>query len=296
MTAVEARAPRARTRRTAPIGRTRRSLLALLVSLIAYAVLWQIGSFLVAQSVDHPEYVMPDLVAAVTRGLPGLSDYYTGVFGGTPPQRGGEASWQMGLLALLQHAIISLMRFALGLVAGVVIGVVLGLFMATNPRVSTSFLGIANLFRMMPILAMAPLFTLWFGATTLASVVFIAFVVAPIMLIATIGAVRALDPTRVEYSQALGASRSTVLWRVILPAIVPALGGALSVVVVLAWSVLLASELYGIQDGIGWMMGQALHFTRMAEVMVIAGGFILLAFVTVPLANALVRRLSVWAE
>lgn len=289
-------APGRSRRRSGGHGRTRRSLVALLISLVVYAVLWQLASLVVAQTVDHPEYVMPDLVAAITRGLPGLSDYYTGVFGGTPPAQGGEASWGMGVLALVQHALISLMRFALGLVTGVVIGVVLGLIMATTPRVSTSFLGIANLFRMMPILAMAPLFTLWFGATTLASVVFIAFVVAPIMLIATISAVRALDPSRVEYSRALGASRSVVLWRVILPAIVPALGGALSVVVVLAWSVLLASELYGIQDGIGWMMGQALQFTRMAEVMVIAAAFIVLAFVTVPAANALVRRLSRWAE
>ena len=295
MTRADAATRRVRTQ-AASHGRTRRSLVALVVSLAAFAVLWEIVALIVAQTVDHPEYVMPGLITAFTEGLPGLSDYGTGAFGGIPRAPGGKASWATGVLVLVQHSLISLMRFGVGLVSGVLIGVVLGMFMATNPRLSTSFLGLANLFRMMPILAMAPLFTLWFGARTFASVVFIAFVVAPIMLIATIGAVTSLDPSRVQYAQALGASRSVILWRVILPSIVPGLGGALSVVVVLAWSVLLASELYGIQDGIGWMMGQALQFTQMAEVMVIAAAFIVLAFLTVPLATGLVRRLSAWAE
>lgn len=265
-------------------------------SIAIYALLWEVISRIVAHSVAHPEYVMPTLEDAVRHGIPGVSDYYQGLFGGTPPSRGGQRSFGLGVLALIEHSLISLMRFALGLLLGVALGVGLGVAMAWFRPPRLALLGLSNLLRMLPILAMAPLFTLWFGARTAAGIAFIAFAIAPIMLISTMTSISALDPDQVRYARTLGASQMTIRRRIILPAIVPGIAGALGVATVLGWSALLASELYGIQDGVGWMMGQALQLTQMPAVMVIGATFIVLAYLTSRVVSAFVRRLSQWVE
>ena len=283
-------------RTTAPPRRTRRSAVAVLVSLVAYLVVWEVVSRLVARSVDHPEFVMPGLGSAITDGLPRVGEYYGGMFGGTPPSRGGQTSSVTGLLALLEHSLLSLGRFAGGLALGVTLGVVVGVSMVTRRELRLGLQGLANLLRMLPILAMGPLFTLWFGARSTASIVFIAFATAPIVLIATMSAVRHLDQDTTDYARTLGASPSVLRRRVVLPALVPGIAGSIGVVGVLAWSVLLASELYGIQDGVGWMMGQALEFTQMPAVMIIGAAFIALAFATATVLGWITARLTRWAE
>ena len=288
-------APVAR-RTTAPPRRTRRSAVAVLVSLAAYLVVWEVVSRLVARSVEFPEFVMPGLGSAITDGLPRVGEYYGGMFGGTPPSQGGQTSSVTGLLALLEHSLLSLGRFAGGLALGVTLGVVVGTSMVTRRELRLGFQGLANLLRMLPILAMGPLFTLWFGARSAASIAFIAFAVAPIVLIATMSAVRHLDQDTTDYARTLGASPSVLRRRVVLPALVPGIAGSIGVVGVLAWSVLLASELYGIQDGVGWMMGQALEFTQMPAVMVIGAAFIALAFATATVLGRVTARLTRWAE
>lgn len=276
--------------------RTRRSLAALVVGLLVIAALWQMVAMMYARALENPHYVMPDLGYAITVSLPQISDFYSGVFGGTPPGSGGSRSPGMGLLALVEHSAVSLCRVAAGLALGTLIGVVAGMLMQSIRPLREAFLGISNFFRMMPLLAMGPLFTLWLGATDLASIVFVTFAVAPIMLIATLGAIRDLDTDHINYARTLGATPAEVRRRIILPAIVPGIIGPLNVAAVLAWSVLLSSELWGIQNGIGWMMGRSLQFSQMGSVLIIALGFIVLTFATVQALAALSRRLTRWAE
>ena len=291
--------PTLRAARATAIGtvtRTRPSLRALGAGIVVFAVAWEVIALVLARTIEHPEYVMPDLGYALRVGLPGLSDYYSGRLGGNPPALGGAQSAWLGVLALVDNGLTSLYRLALGLGGGVIIGVTAGLAMSWSGALRGAFGGLANLSRMMPMLAMGPLFTLWFGAGSLASVTFIVFCIAPIMLMATMTAIERLDPDHVAYARTLGASRWRIWTQVVPRSIVPEVAGSLSVACVLSWSVLLASELWGIQEGIGWMMGQALSFTQIGQVMVIAVAFVILTFCTVRLVAAGVRYLSRWAE
>lgn len=268
---------------------------ALVLGIVIFAVVWEVIALIYARRVAHPEYVMPDLMSALRTGLPGLSDYYSGRLGGTPPALGGTPSAWMGVLAIADNALTSLFRLVIGLTVGVLIGVLGGLLMSRSRPLRGAFGGFANLMRMMPLLAMGPLFTLWFGAGSLASITFIIFCVAPIMLMATMSAVERVSPDEIAYARTMGASRQQIWVQVLPRTIVPDVTGALTVACVLSWSVLLASELWGIQEGIGWMMGQALGFTQIGAVMIIAVVFIVLTFATVQLVSAVSKYLSRWA-
>ncbi|GAA1835357.1 hypothetical protein GCM10009836_12190 [Pseudonocardia ailaonensis] len=266
------------------------------VGVVVLALLWEAVSLLVTRGVEHPEFVMPDLVHVARYGLPGLADYYTGWLGGTPPSAGGERTWPMGLAALVEHGAISVGRILVGFVLGLAAGVLLGLLMSASRAVRNAGFGIATLLRTLPVLALGPLFTLWFGATSAMSVSFVAFAVGLVMLVATMTAVANLDLDVVRYSRSLGLGAFAVQRRVVLPAILPELGGAALVAVPLAWSVLLASEIYGIQEGLGWMMGKAVQFTLVDRITVIAVVFVLLTFVMLRAVQAISARITRWAE
>jgi ABC-type nitrate/sulfonate/bicarbonate transport system permease component len=257
---------------------------------------WEIAARITTRGLEHPEFVMPDVLYCLRHGVPGLADYYTGLFGGASGGDGATASATYGLLALLEHGGISLARVLAGLTIGVGVGLLASLAMAAFAPLREGAYGLANLMRMLPLLALGPLFTLWFGPSSLASIVFIAFAVGVTVIVGTLAAIANLDADLVSYARTLGASRRSVYLRVVLPAVVPELGGVLLVCAPLAWSVLLASELFGIQDGLGWMMGQALKFTLVDRITVIAAMFVVLTFVTVRLISLLVARATVWAE
>lgn len=267
-----------------------------LVGALVLVALWEIVARVVTRGMANPQYVMPDLGYVAQHGLPGLSDYYRGMFGGALTSEGAAQSVTLGLAAIVEHGLISTTRFGVGFVAGIVLGVVLGLAMSALRPVRAATFGVANLLRMLPLLALAPLFTLWFGPTTAASIVFIAFVVALITLIGTLNAVQNLDVSTAEYARTLGMSRLATYRRIILPGIIPELCATTLLCVPMAWSVLLASELYGIQTGVGWMMGQALAFTLVDRITVIAAVFIVLTFVSLRLVQLVNNRATTWSE
>lgn len=268
----------------------------LLLGIAAIAVLWEVAAAIVGSQVDRPDQVMPSLWYVFGTSTKELANYYAGGFGVVAPSRGGQVDLLTALLAVLDNSAITVLRVGIGLTLAVVVGTGLGLLMAGSRPVRMSMLGVAELLRMLPLLAMAPLFTLWFGATSTASVLFIAFAVGLVMLVGTINAIGNVPAPLLEYARTLGARRYQTYLRVVGPAIVPELRGPLVVSAALAWSISLASELFGIQSGLGWMMGQALRFSRVGQMVVIAMLFIVLAIVTIRLIDRVVRRLIRWHE
>jgi len=267
-----------------------------LVGALVLIVAWEIAALLFTRGMAHPEYVMPDLWYVAQHGLPGLSDYYRGMFGGELTSEGAAQSFRFGALAVVEHSLISLMRVTIGFLVGTCLGIVLGLLMSAVRPVRLAGFGVANMLRMLPLLALAPLFTLWLGPTSVSSIAFIAFVVCLITIIGTMTAVGNLDISTSEYARTLGAGRAYIYRRIVLPSILPELCATTTLCVPMAWSVLLASELYGIQNGIGWMMGQSLAFTLVDRITVIAGVFIVLTFISLRLVQGANHQLTRWAE
>ena len=277
-------------------GRTRFRPWRVVAGALVLLAVWEAVALWFAARLDHPEFVMPDLVAVFRDGLPGLSAYYRGSLGGGTTGAGADESVGLGLLALVENGWVSLVRVVAGLGLGATAGILLGLVMSALRPLRDAGLGAVNVLRMLPLLALAPLFTLWFGANSAASIAFIAFVVALTMLIAAMTAVGNLDPDLVGYARTLGVRGARVHLRVVLPAIVPELAATLTVCGPLAWSVLLASELYGMQEGLGWMMGEALDFTLVSRITLIAGVFIVLTVATLRAMQLAVRAATRWAE
>lgn len=272
--------------------RTRATGRSLLAGLVVALVLWEVAARVLAATTGQGDRVLPSLVTVVGTGFPGLSDYYSGNLGiaATGPDNAGGA-----VLALVANGLITLTRVAVGLALAIAVGITLGLLVGAVRPVRWSVSGVAEVLRMLPALAMAPLFTLWFGATWHASVIFIVFSVAFVVLVATVNAVANLPAHVTDYPRTLGV-RGVRLWtRVVLPAVLPELRGSLVFGGLVAWTTVLASEMYGLQSGLGWMLNETLRFSLVERMVVVAVVFSGLALATMRLLGSAVGRLTRWA-
>lgn len=275
--------------------RTSASPLSIVLGMVVLLVGWEAVAMIVSAASPQGDRVMPSLITVVTQGFPGLSDYWGGGLGVDATSTGAPQSVQGALLALGANAAVTLLRVVLGLIGAVILGLGLGLLASAVRPVRLAVGGIAEMLRMLPALAMAPLFTLWFGATDLSAVVFVIFSVAFVILVGTITAIGNLPPQVTEYARTMGV-RGTQLWvRVVLPAILPELRGTIVFGGLVAWTSVLAGEMYGLLSGLGWMLNETLRFSLVDRMVVVAALFSLLALATMKLLGAAMNRFTRWA-
>jgi sulfonate transport system permease protein len=275
--------------------RTRPSVLSVVIGLIVGLVAWELVAQVFATTTPQGDRVMPSLLTVATTGFLGVSDYWTGGFGVEATSAGGAQSVEGAVLALTVNAAITFFRVLVGLSLAIIVGIGLGLLLSAVRPVRLSAGGVAEMFRMLPGLAMAPLFTLWFGATDLSAIMFVVFGVAFILIVGTTNAVTNLPPHIMEYPRTLGVWGLNMWLRVVVPAILPELRGTLVFGGLIAWTSVLAGEIYGLTSGLGWMLNETLRFSLVDRMVVVALIFSALALATMKALGALTSRLTRWA-
>lgn len=144
----------------------------------------------------------------------------------------------------------SLSRVLSGYFMGVVAGISLGALAAT--RAGAGLMTVANLLRPIPPIAWVPLAILWLGLGD-KSARFIVFIGAffPIFVSVAWSLARCPAPY-LELARTLGASPWLTLRRVRLPAAAPGILTGLRTGLGLAWTSVIAAELVGAQEGLGY--------------------------------------------
>jgi len=152
----------------------------------------------------------------------------------------------------------SLRRVAAGFLLAAAVGLPLGLLAGLGGRAAAPLRAAAELLRPVPPIAWVPLALVWFGLGD-APARFIVFVgaVAPIFA-HTRWAVLPGPAPLLELAASLGAGRWRTLVEVRLPAAAPGISAGLRTGLGLAWVSVIAAELVGAQDGLGYRV-QALR-------------------------------------
>ena len=150
---------------------------------------------------------------------------------------------------LWQHLAASLTRILLALLAAVLIGIPVGIAMGLSPTVR----GILDPIPVPP-LAYLPLMVIWFGIGETSKILLIYLAIfAPVAMSALAG-VKSAQQVRIRAAQSLGASRTQVLWFVILPGALPEILTGLRIGLGVGWSTLVAAELIAATRGLGFMV------------------------------------------
>lgn len=276
--------------------RTRSTTSSIVIGVATALVLWEVAARIIRASSTQGDRVVPSLVVVARDGFTGLSNYWSGGWGVESTATGGRESFTGAVLALTQNSVITIGRVSVGLVLAIMVGLALGLLVSASRPVRLAVSGVSEVMRMLPALAMAPLFTLWFGANSRASIVFIVFSVSFIVLLATANAVANLPSQLIDYPRTLGLKGWGLWTRVVTPAILPELRGSLVFGGLVAWTTVLASEMYGLGSGLGWMLSDTLRFSLVDRMVVVAIVFSAMALVTMKLLGAAVNRLTLWRD
>ena len=155
--------------------------------------------------------------------------------------------WKDGVLG--PDLAISLQRAGIGLAIGLTTGIltgVLGGFLRTGEYV---FNAVAQILNTIPLLAVLPLFVVWFGIDELTKVLLIAFGAGVPMYLNLFAAIRGVDQRLIEMARTTGAGPWRVVTRVLVPGALP--GFLVGLRFSLAYSILglVAAETVNAEEG-----------------------------------------------
>jgi len=195
-----------------------------------------------------------------------------------------------------EHFLVSLQRAVIGLLWGAGLGLATGLLVGFSRFAERAVDPTVQMLRTVPLIAVTPLFILWFGFGEESKVMLIAVgAFFPIYVNAFLG-VRAVDRKLFEMASTLGFTTWQRLRLVVLPGAMPNILLGLRLSIGMAWLCLVVAELMGATDGIGYLIQNARSLLDTATVMVGVVVFAVIGKLSDSLVRWLERRLLRWRD
>jgi sulfonate transport system permease protein len=152
--------------------------------------------------------------------------------------------------------------FALGAAVATIVGAATG-YSATLRRLLDPSL---QALRAVPSIAWVPLFILWLGIFEASKVTLIAVGVFFPVYLGLMGAIQSVDRKLVEVGRAFRLSDFAMVRRILLPAVLPAYVISLRSGLGLGWMFVVAAELMGASEGLGYLLIDGQQLGKPAEI------------------------------
>jgi sulfonate transport system permease protein len=271
----------------------RRHRVSLLV-LLGMAAIWQVLSMTFTAEAVPGEPMVPGWQIVFSRTLLSLADYWPGGLGVPSVASGAERSYAAAILSILSHSLDTMVRLYTGLLIGGIVGTALGLAVSWSRWTRRVVDLPVQFLRTLPLLAMVPLFQLWFGIDFLGKVIFVAYGVGVIFVAGVVNAVKNVPQIYIDNARMLGASRWRVYTTVILPSIFPELRATILLSLGIGWAAVLGAEYLGAQSGLGYIIIYSEQFAYLDRMFLVALIFVLYASVSYWLFAKLSARMLQW--
>jgi NitT/TauT family transport system permease protein len=197
---------------------------------------------------------------------------------------------------LWKHVTASLQRSLIGLLLAIASGVGLGLLMGAIQRFEAFVDPLLQLFRQVSAFALFPVFLLFLGIGESSKVAIIFWAAFWPVLLNTIGGVKQVDRLLVHSALSMGASRSYIFFRVVLPAASPSIFTGIRLAGAYSITALVAAEMIGAHAGLGFL---TLNAQEIFQIPTMYAGILLLALLGLGLNYALAlieARLTGWRK
>jgi NitT/TauT family transport system permease protein len=182
----------------------------------------------------------------------------------------------IGDLSLFGHVAATLTEMALGYVIGAALGVTTGLCLGFLPRLERITAPLVSALYALPKIALAPLFVILFGIGLESKIVLVASTVFFLLLYNTLDGVRDIDRDLVQALEVMGATRSEITRKALVPATMPWIFTGLRIAVRYAFTAAILGELMASNEGIGYLIEASAGDYNTAGVY--AAVFVLVAF------------------
>nr|WP_208410348.1 ABC transporter permease [Mycolicibacterium fluoranthenivorans] len=169
---------------------------------------------------------------------------------------------------LWEHLYMTLRRVFAGVVIGVAVGVLLGLVMGSVGWLRSVLEPWLTFLRALPPLAYFFLLVIWLGIDEAPKITLLALAALPPAAVATTSAVVAAPVGLQEAARALGATRTQVIRDVVVPSALPETFTGIRLAVGMAYSSVVAAELFNGIPGIGGLVKDASNYNNTPVVLV----------------------------
>jgi NitT/TauT family transport system permease protein len=161
---------------------------------------------------------------------------------------------------------ISLRRVAMGACFGIAIGLPLGAVLGSSRLSETLFGSLLPIVSATSSAIWAVLGLLWFGLSDSATIFVIAMTAAPLCAVNVRDGVRAADADLEEMGRSMGFSRLAIIYKIVLPAVLPSLFAGMRLAIGFGWRVGLVAEALGSPSGVGFKLKQSVDLMHTPEV------------------------------
>ena len=194
------------------------------------------------------------------------------------------------------HGGITLAEALGGFALGAAVAFAGATLMAHSRFLERSLLPLAILVKVTPIVAVAPLFAIWFGLGSLPKLLIAALITFfPVLVNGMVG-LRAVNPDALDFFRSLAASRADIYLKLRLPGSLPYLFAAFRIAIPLAVIGAVVGEFFSGSAGLGWVIITA-HYNL--DMPTLFAAILVLAFFGVALTALTAyaeRRMLFWHE
>lgn len=216
-----------------------------LVSIIAFAALWQLAAGVVAS----PVLPSPAAVAAV------LADEI----------RSGQLPYHLG---------VTLARLLVSFILAMSLGTGIGILLGRHPRLDRFFDSWLVLFLNIPALVTIILCYVWFGLVESAAIAAVVINKLPNVIVTLREGTRSLDRDLLEMAQVYRFGRLKTLRHVVWPQLYPFIIAASRTGLALIWKIILVVELLGRSNGMGYQLHLFFQMFNVAAILAYTVAFV----------------------
>lgn len=237
------------------------------VSPIVLLLLWELGSrtgLIPARTLAAPSSVLATMLGMISSG------------------------------ELPSNLFVSFWRALIGLAIGVSIGTALGLVAGLSRQGDAVIDPVVQIKRTIPVVALSPLFIVWFGIGETPKIALIAFAtIFPVYLNLYQG-IRGVDVRLIDAARSFGLNRAEVIRHVILPGAMPSLLTGFRYALSIAVIMLVIAEQINASSGLGFLINNARDFMRTDIIVVCLMVYAILGLGGDLLVRSIEKRALAW--
>jgi len=254
--------------------------LKIFLAIIPFIIL--IGSYLIASDIRHKENPSDKLLPTVSKMVAATN------------KMAFEENKRTGKYLLWHDTQASLKRLAIGVGLAALVGLLLGLNMGMYKGFSALASPFVTFVSMIPPLAILPILFISFGVGELGKVALIFLGVFPVITRDIYLAVSKVPREQVVKALTLGASSLTIVYRIVMPQILPRLIDAIRLSLGAAWLFLIASEAIASTEGLGYRIFLVRRYLSMDVIIPYVLWITMLGFVMDYILKSLIRLKFKW--
>lgn len=195
-----------------------------------------------------------------------------------------------------ENSLVTGTEVLLGLLFGTILGVISATILASSLKMRQLFLPILVFTQAVPVFALAPMLTLWFGYGMASKIVMTVLIIYFPVTSAFHDGLTQVNRGHIDLAQTMGATKVQIMWRIRIPHALPSLGTGLRLAAVYAPIGAVIGEWVGASKGLGYLM---LLANGRAKIDLMFASLITLAVLTLvlhKLVSALADRLNNFAN